>query len=138
MFPSDPLRILVVDDESMFADSLSEIFRLSGFAVFTCYDGASAMAGAAKFRPHIVVSDYSMPRLNGFQACALIKTFLPGCRIIILWSDLLPQKSELNGGWNCLFLEKPMHPSKILSVINEEARLLQSSGHPHGLNLDAA
>jgi DNA-binding response OmpR family regulator len=136
MSEPDPLRILVVDDERPLADSLAQIFQLSGFVVSTCYDGASAIARAATFRPDIVVSDYSMPGLNGLEASAKIKALLPGCRIIMLSAHSLPHEAEPHDPSDYLSLQKPMHPSEILSVINGEAQFPEVTTHLRVLNVD--
>jgi DNA-binding response OmpR family regulator len=60
-----PARVLVVDDERDTADSTGWLLRLWGFDARVCYDAADALAVAQAFRPHMVVADVVMSRVDG-------------------------------------------------------------------------
>jgi PleD family two-component response regulator len=61
-----PLRILVVDDVKDAADSLAIYLRMHGYAARTAYDGQTALREASEFRPHAVLLDLAVPRLDGY------------------------------------------------------------------------
>jgi two-component system sensor histidine kinase/response regulator len=59
--------ILVVDDEAPVRDLLGEILREAGFRVFTAGDGREALAVFEQVRPQLVISDVTMPGMDGYQ-----------------------------------------------------------------------
>lgn len=64
------LRILVVDDNRDSADSVAMMLELMGNEICTAYDGAEAIAAAARFGPDVVLLDIGLPELNGCEAVA--------------------------------------------------------------------
>lgn len=66
-------RILVVDDNLDGAESLAMMLRLLNNEVQTAHDGLEAVRMAAAFRPHIILMDLGMPRLNGYEATNRIR-----------------------------------------------------------------
>ena len=67
-------RFLVVDDSRDGADSLAGMLRLMGNEVSTANDGIEAVEVAEQSRPDIVLMDVGMPRLNGLDAAAQIRS----------------------------------------------------------------
>jgi CheY-like chemotaxis protein len=63
----DPIRILVVDDNRDAAESLAALMSLEGHTVATAFDGATALAEAARFQPQVVLLDIGMPDMNGYE-----------------------------------------------------------------------
>ena len=67
-------RVLVVDDD----ESLLEVLRLhlskAGFHAATAEDGLKGLEKAKVFRPHVIVLDLMMPRLNGFELIHRLQT----------------------------------------------------------------
>lgn len=66
-------RILVVDDNRDGAASLAMILKLKRNEVRIAHDGVEAVDVAAAFRPHLILMDVGMPRLNGYDAAARIR-----------------------------------------------------------------
>jgi DNA-binding response OmpR family regulator len=69
----DSRRILVVDDYPDSADSLALLLRRTGNTVLTAYDGASALAIAKQFHPHIVLLDLGLPDISGYEVAMLLR-----------------------------------------------------------------
>lgn len=63
--PPSPPRVSVVDDDSIIASTLSLILRLRGFNATAFFDAASVLEAAPEHGPDLVISDVSMPRMNG-------------------------------------------------------------------------
>ena len=59
-------RILIVDDEPVIAESLSELLEGWGYETAVASDGLAGLAKVEEFRPSVVVSDVYMPKLDGF------------------------------------------------------------------------
>ena len=61
-------RILVVDDDTMFSDMLSEILTEEGFTTLVEHDGATGLARALAEHPDLLIMDFMMPHLSGLEA----------------------------------------------------------------------
>jgi CheY-like chemotaxis protein len=59
------LRVLVVDDNEDGADSFAQLVKCWGADVWVAYDAASALPVARALRPHVVLLDLAMPRMDG-------------------------------------------------------------------------
>jgi twitching motility two-component system response regulator PilG len=70
--PSE-IRVLLVDDSKSARRVTTAQLNSAGYEVITASDGFAALADVVAHRPHIVVADIVMPRLDGYQTCALIK-----------------------------------------------------------------
>lgn len=68
-----PVRILIADDHSPTLDTLSRVLTEEGYSVVAAHDGVEACALARLFHPQIVISDISMPRLDGFGVCCSLR-----------------------------------------------------------------
>jgi twitching motility two-component system response regulator PilG len=67
------LRVMVIDDSKTIRRTAETLLRREGADVITATDGFEALAKIADQRPQIIFVDIMMPRLDGYQTCALIK-----------------------------------------------------------------
>ncbi|HET6654621.1 MAG TPA: twitching motility response regulator PilG [Gammaproteobacteria bacterium] len=67
------LKVLVIDDSKTIRRTAETLLAKEGCQVVTAVDGFEALAKIADDRPHIIFVDIMMPRLDGYQTCALIK-----------------------------------------------------------------
>lgn len=67
------LRVVVIDDSKTIRRSAETLLKKEGCEVITATDGFEALAKVADHRPDIIFVDIMMPRLDGYQTCALIK-----------------------------------------------------------------
>jgi twitching motility two-component system response regulator PilG len=67
------LRVMVVDDSKTIRRTAETLLAKEGCLVQTAVDGFEALAMIADQQPHIIFVDIMMPRLDGYQTCALIK-----------------------------------------------------------------
>lgn len=79
----DPCRVLVVDDNRDSADSISELFKLVGYCVRTCYDGETAVGVAAEFEPDVCILDVGLPRMDGCALAEAIRALRDTAPLII-------------------------------------------------------
>ncbi len=66
-------KILVVDDSRTIRRTAEALLEQAGYQVVTARDGFEALALTADERPDLILVDVMMPRLDGYQTCALIK-----------------------------------------------------------------
>ena len=71
--PQHPTRVLVIDDSKTIRRSAETLLAREGYEVITATDGFDALSKIADNRPEIIFVDVMMPRLDGYQTCALIK-----------------------------------------------------------------
>ena len=67
------LKVLVIDDSKTIRRTAETLLTKEGCEVFTAVDGFDALSKIADHQPDIVFVDIMMPRLDGYQTCALIK-----------------------------------------------------------------
>ena len=67
------LKVLVIDDSKTIRRTAETLLSKEGCEVYTAVDGFDALSKIADHQPDIVFVDIMMPRLDGYQTCALIK-----------------------------------------------------------------
>jgi twitching motility two-component system response regulator PilG len=67
------LKVMVIDDSKTIRRTAESLLAKVGCEVITATDGFEALAKIADGRPDIIFVDVMMPRLDGYQTCALIK-----------------------------------------------------------------
>lgn len=115
------MKVIVVDDEPIIADTLVDILNGEGFEALAVSDGAGAVRWAEMMRPDVVVTDVVMPGMNGIEAAKLIIKLLPDCRIILFSgqavSTHLLSQAEAEGH-SFEVLAKPINPDVLLSTLH--------------------
>jgi CheY-like chemotaxis protein len=115
------VKIIVVDDEPIIADTLVNILNGEGHEALAMSDGGSAIKWAEMIRPDAVVMDVIMPGMNGIETAKAIMKFLPACRIILFSgqaasTDLLARSREEGDSFE--ILAKPINPVLLLEKLN--------------------
>ncbi len=67
------LKVMVIDDSKTIRRTAETLLKKQGCDVVTATDGFEALAKIAEHKPDIIFVDIMMPRLDGYQTCALIK-----------------------------------------------------------------
>ena len=71
---SSALKVMVIDDSKTIRRTAETLLKNVGCEVITAIDGFDALAKIVDHPPHIIFVDIMMPRLDGYQTCALIKS----------------------------------------------------------------
>jgi CheY-like chemotaxis protein len=117
--PSTKKLILVVDDIDSTREFVGYFLQHAGYDVVFAKEGRSAVESALTHRPDLIVLDVIMPGLDGYTVCRQLKS-QPSMRSkIILFSALnsLADRAKAEEAGCDSFLEKPVEPSKLLSLI---------------------
>ena len=67
------IKIMVIDDSKTIRRTAETLLRNEGYDVIVANDGFEALSMIADHRPSLIFLDIMMPRLDGYQTCALIK-----------------------------------------------------------------
>jgi twitching motility two-component system response regulator PilG len=70
---ASPFKVLVIDDSNTIRRSAEMFLKQGGYEVLLAEDGFDALAKVHEYQPNLIFCDILMPRLNGYQACAIIK-----------------------------------------------------------------
>jgi len=114
-------RILVVDDEAAVRSFIEMSLRVGGFKDFAfAQDGGEVLPLAREARPHLIIMDVIMPRVNGFHALRLLKedSATAGIPVIITSGFDFDNIKDLAKEMADLLLPKPFTPAQILSEVN--------------------
>jgi DNA-binding NarL/FixJ family response regulator len=77
-------RVLLADDHAIVAQGLESLLKESFDLVGVVHDGRALLDAAEKLRPDVIVTDISMPMLNGLDAIREIRTRRPSTKVIVL------------------------------------------------------
>ena len=116
-------KILVVDDQRLIADTLSEILEDAGFDVAVAYDGWEAVEKAARFKPDQLLSDVVMPGMNGVELAKAIHEMHPSTKILLFSGQAGISEILLDAekqGYYFELLAKPLHPTKLIERLREQ------------------
>ncbi|MCW5828862.1 MAG: response regulator [Deltaproteobacteria bacterium] len=117
-------RILVAEDSGATQKFIAYTLRSRGYEVDTCADGLDALTRYASETYDGVVLDIMMPRMNGLDVLAEIRSQYPDRKtpIILLTSETRPddQKRGLELGADS-FVAKPFKPEQLLEVVEKLA-----------------
>jgi CheY-like chemotaxis protein len=80
---ADKPTILVVDDHEIIADTTAEILNRFGFRAVRTYHAQTALQIAAKLKPDFLLTDVSMPIMNGVELAIEITELLPATKILL-------------------------------------------------------
>ena len=70
---STSVKVLVIDDSNTIRRSAEIFLKQGGYVVVLAEDGFDALAKVNDHQPHLIFCDILMPRLDGYQTCAIIK-----------------------------------------------------------------
>jgi len=118
------LRILVVDDSKTIRRTAETLLAKEGCEVFTAVDGFDALAKIADHQPDIIFVDIMMPRLDGYQTCAIIKNNAEyrATPVVMLTSkDGLFDQARGRVVGSDLYLTKPFTKEELLAAVAQHA-----------------
>ena len=121
--PSEAVRrILVADDFPESANALAKLLRSDGNEVQVAEDGFEALDAAARFRPHVVVLDIAMPKLNGYDAARIIREQPWGKDMILIamtgWGQQQDRRRAKENGFDA-HLTKPVKYEAFLAALDQ-------------------
>ena len=117
-----PIKVLVIDDSNTIRRSAEMFLRQAGFEVILAEDGFDALAKISDHQPQVIFVDIMMPRLDGYQTCALIKQnpLLSSTPVIMLSSkDGVFDRARGRLAGSDRYLTKPFTKQGLIDTVNE-------------------
>lgn len=118
------LKVMVIDDSKTIRRTAETLLSKAGYEVITANDGFEALAKVVDNQPDIIFMDIMMPRLDGYQACALIKNndAFKNTPIIMLSSkDGLFDRARGRIVGSDSYITKPFSKEELLTAVHEYA-----------------
>ena len=113
------MKILVIEDEVLLAESLKALLQSKGFDVECVYNGEDGAAYAETGIYDLLILDVMMPKMNGYEVARKVRANRCGTPILMLTarSGLEDEIEGLNAGAD-YYLTKPFDSRKLLACIN--------------------
>jgi twitching motility two-component system response regulator PilG len=115
------LKAMVIDDSKTIRRTAETLLKKVGCEVVTAVDGFDALAKIADTRPDIIFVDIMMPRLDGYQTCALIKNnkeFKSTPVVMLSSKDGLFDRAKGRIVGSDQYLTKPFSRAELLDAIS--------------------
>ena len=113
--------ILIIDDDKGVRELLREFLRLYGFKAHCVENGILALNLLKKEYFDIIITDYSMPGMNGIELTKIVRSLYPQALIIGISGTDFDGKDFLAAGADA-FLSKPLQLHELLSVCQSKKR----------------
>jgi type IV pilus assembly protein PilB len=113
-------RVLVVEDSTTIASVVKYFLELEGFEVFVAKDGNSGLVSARRDKPHVIVTDYNMPGMDGMAMVKALRAnpATRGIAVLMLTSEDSVEKEAqaLEAGVDDYIL-KPVEPRRLAARV---------------------
>jgi CheY-like chemotaxis protein len=114
-------KILIAEDEPDIRDLVTFTLNFAGHSVVAVGNGADAVVAAREESPDLILMDVRMPRMTGYEACALMKADPVTADIPVVFLSAKGQDSEIQTGLNAgatEYLLKPFAPMELTERVN--------------------
>jgi len=121
---NEKLKVMVIDDSKTIRRTAETLLSKAGFEVITANDGFEALAKVVDNQPDIIFMDIMMPRLDGYQTCALIKNndaFKDTPVIMLSSKDGLFDRARGRIVGSDNYITKPFSKEELLTAVHEYA-----------------
>src|SRR5205823_13422263 len=124
--------VLVVDDEILVRNLVTEIMQQEGYLVLAAADGQEALEVSRKFSGEVdlVITDMDMPRLNGSDLCARLLQERPGIEVLVISGKGIPETVQQNV--HLEFLPKPFDGETIKRRVRTILKLNRAKNQTAG------
>lgn len=124
MLTTEPIDVVVVDDERYLRDLAADVLREAGHRVDAFADPRAAREAAIVRVPDVVVTDYQMPELSGVELARSLRTTLgEACPYILLWTGARACVSARDELLVDGVLDKPCRIARLIELVQRGARL---------------
>ena len=119
---TDRPHILVVDDEPQITRVLRTALDAQGYDIRVANDGEMALEIMKDWTPHLIITDLSMPRLDGVELCRRVRTVSPLPILVLSVRDQERQKIEALDAGADDYITKPFSMNELLARVRANLR----------------
>ena len=124
------VRVLVIDDSNTIRRSAEIFLKQGGHDVLLAEDGFDALAKVNDYQPQLIFCDILMPRLDGYQTCAIIKrnSKYAGVPVVMLSSKdgvFDKARGRMVGAQD--YLPKPFTKDQLLQAVRQFGTVMQGA-----------
>jgi DNA-binding response OmpR family regulator len=121
-----PLKILVVEDDRIYAEFVTDTLRDAGHDVVHATNGRDARDHAPRFLPDAVMLDLVLPDESGYDIGLALRAVLPEPSVVILLTaELYPNQDLASAAGIDMVLTKPVEPALVMDLVDHLRRRRQ-------------
>lgn len=123
------LRILIVDDNKPFAETLSWVLQGAGDLTEICHNGPSALETARDFDPDIIFLDIILPVMDGYEVCKRLRAQAKKDDVLIVAQSGIGDtalEAAQHGACFDIHLGKPLDLRQVVSIVNDTRQTLRA------------
>ncbi len=108
------MTVLIVDDNEYLVEFIAAVLEDEGFDAhgFTSPEQALAWLRESGIRPRLLITDFNLPRMNGYQLHGAVRELVPEIRTLVISGRQV--ESEIGG---LAFVQKPFTPDALLMAL---------------------
>lgn len=113
-------KILIADDDVQILQMIRSRLENSGYEVITAHDGQDAVEKAKLHKPHLIVLDIMMPRMDGTEAGRILRESAATCDIPVIYITALKSRNdepELESFEKNLVIAKPFDSNELITKV---------------------
>src|ERR1044071_9841052 len=114
---SDPKTLLIVDDEPAIRELVAQVLCQEGYNVLQAGDAAEALRLATAATIHLLLTDFSMPAVNGLDLIRRFRTVFPKAPVLILSGSLACLDARTRDLERLAMLEKPFAVDELVGKV---------------------
>jgi signal transduction histidine kinase/ActR/RegA family two-component response regulator len=130
-YPKLDLRVLVADDNADSVATLSMLLRALGCDVRIAHDGETALRVASELRPHVMLLDIGMPKVNGYEVARQTRQASWGANVVLAavtgWGQETDRERSRDAGFDH-HLVKPLDFSELISMLTALSQAHSTAG----------
>ena len=119
---TQPLRVLIADDDRDSALTLSTLLEMESYVVRTVHGGQEALDAAREFRPDVVLLDIGMPKITGYEAARRLRLrYGNDCPVLIAitgWKQASDKILASLAGFDH-HVAKPYEPAQLIELLSK-------------------
>lgn len=119
---TQPLRVLIADDDRDGALTLSTLLEIEGYQVRTVHGGQEALDTAREFRPDVVLLDIGMPKITGYEAARRLRLrYGNDCPVLVAitgWKQASDKILASLAGFDH-HVAKPYEPAQLIELLSK-------------------
>jgi len=119
-------KILVVEDTQVIREEIRDILTMENFKVFEASDGIEGLESVKQAMPDLIISDISMPKLDGYEFLMELKKHVKTENIPFIFLSAKADLRDIRKGMNMGaedYLTKPLSPDDLIIAVNKKLEL---------------